>query len=394
MANLDLARAGAVAAHPSFGPASFGFGGRGHRSQMQGGYDFSQSSPEDIALQLGLPGYGPAYDSNQKGSFERAYNDLLGRLTPDLLVKRYGSVAPEFSGRTSLDLQNQQAYNSFKSIVGRDPTGAELAQILPIFHGPNGQELGNAYLAQFAEQEKQRPENLRKNAPQYANQVGQTIKSILGRDATPDELEHFGSLFATGNLDSYQLQDFLRGTPEFQTAQDKQFREGLSKELQGTDLNFFNRAQQGLRSQFAQQGQYLGQSSALDSALTDLMGQIADKRSEYLAGLSSQQYQGNKNLALGNYENQMNQFLGEKNYQRGRSTSLEDYYRGRSDDLSDYQRQMNDYMNYMNQNNQRGGLGAALGGALGGAGALAPTRNPWAIGAGALGGGLFGYFNR
>lgn len=371
-------------ANPAIFSALGGFGGgRGHHTQMQYGADPSQINE----INLGQQGYTPAYDSNQKGSFEGNYNTILNQFTPDQLLKRYQNGKAE-QYQTNLDKTNAQAYNSFKSLIGRDPTANELAQVIPAFQA--GPQLGNAWLSQFAEIEKQKPANLQKRAGDFKDQVNQVFKSQLGRDATADEITHFGSLFASGNLDAYQMQDFLKGTPEYQNNQDKQFRTDLSGELQKSDQNFFDRAKQSVMAQFMQNG--TGNSTALDSALVDLMGQIQSKRSDYLANLSSQQYGSNKNLAISNYGNTMDQYLKDKNYNRGLSQNTMDQYMNRSNELVDYNRQMQDYMNYANSYNPRNNGFAGMGaGALSGAGAFAATGNPYAIGAGGLAGGLFGY---
>ena len=389
----QLEKVGAISTNPVLAvanPVSFAnktiskaFGGGGHHTQMQYGADPSTINE----INLGQRGYTPSYDSNQKGSFEGNYNTILNQFTPDQLLRRYQNVTAD-QLNTNLDKTNAQAYNSFKSLIGRDPTAAELSQVIPAFQ--SGPQNGNAWLAQFAEIEKQKPANLQKRAGEFKDQVNQVFQSQLGRDATADEITHFGSLFASGNLDAYQMQDFLKGTPEYQNNQDKQFRTDLSGELQKSDQNFFDRAKQSVISQFMQNG--TGNSSALDSALVDLMGQIQSKRSDYLANLSAQQYGSNKNLAISNYGNTMDQYLKDKNYNRGLSQNTMDQYMNRTNELVDYNRQMQDYMNYANSYNPRNNGLAGLGaGALSGAGAFAGTGNPFAIGAGGLAGGLFGY---
>lgn len=318
-----------------------------HHEQMQQGYDFSKASGEDIAKLLGKQGYTPSYDSNTKGSGEANFNNLLQKLTPEQLLLRYENGDSSMYA-TGLDVSNAAAYNNFKSIVGRAPTASELAQALPIFQQANGVTLGNAWLSQYKQQLLQNPNDpLNKDkSGTFSDSINQTFKTMLGRNATQDELNHFGGLLATGNTDQYQLQDFLRGTPEYQSSQDKQFRNDLSGQLQENDLKFYDRAKQGVISQFMQNG--TGNSSALDSALTDLMGQVSQQRDSYLAQLSAQQYGGNKNLALGNYQNTQNQFLDNQNMSRQNSMNQMSYLTGRSNELSDYNRQMQDYMNFYN----------------------------------------------
>lgn len=345
---------------------------RKHHTQMQSGYDFGQTDPNDIALLLGTQGYTPSYDSNTKGSFESGFNNVLNRLSPDQLLRRYQKGNASMY-QTNMDQQNANAYNSLKSAIGRDPTANELSQALPVFQQGN-QSLANAWLSNFAEQLRQNPANNIDQAGKYADQLNMVFKSMLGRDATQDEINHFGSIMATGNLDMYGVQQYLTGTPEYQKAQDTQFRNDLSSQLQNTDLNFFNRAKQGVISQFMQNG--TGNSSALDSALTDLMGQISNQRDQYLAGLSAQQYAGNKDLALGNYANTQNQFLNNMNQNRAQSINNQNMLFGRANEMSDYSRQMNDYMNFYNQQAPSNGLNN-LNTLLNGINAGANTYRAW-----------------
>lgn len=240
-------------------------------------------------------------------------------------------------------------YNIYKSgqeMLGRDLSPDEIAQALPIFSQANGQQLGNAWLANLKKADEQNPNSKtnQNKAAGFGNQVNDYFKNMLGRDATPDEKAHFGSLMATGNLDAYGMSQFLQGTPEYQGKENEKFQQGLTQKLTDADMNFFNRAKQNVLSQFMQQG--TSNSTALDSALTDLMGQIADKRSQYMADLSAKQYGGNQDLAVGNYKDQMGQYLNEQGYNRGVSSRNMDYLQGRSNELTDYQRQMDDYMKF------------------------------------------------
>lgn len=353
------------------------------------------------------------YNRGQGNFATDAVNEIeryLASLSPDQLLARSKDFSQASGGQnvdtflrnrysgvgSARDIQNIQAYKSFQSILGRDPTAEEFAQIVPIFQQDNGQTYGNAWLSQYKQQQDLNPANRAKDAGKYSGQLNQTFQSMLGRDATSDEIDHFGSLLATGNVNAYQLQDFLRGTTEYQQGQDKQFRTGLSKELEDSDVRFFDRSKQALLSQFMQNG--TGQSSALDSAMADLMGQIAEKRSGFLSQVSSQQYGANKDLALGNYANARDEYFGNQAYGRGQAQKQQDYYQGRSDNLTDYNRQQQDYMNFLNsQGGKRkdpwgqiigGAAGATIGGFTGGpAGAGAGYQ----IGSG-LGGG-YDYLN-
>lgn len=340
-------------------------------------------------IHFGTPGYTPGYNPNEGGSYERNYNNTLNAFTPDQLINRYKTgIGQDYT--LPLDIAYNQAFQSFKSQIGREPTSSEFAQLLPAFS--QGGTYGNALIGSMKDRLAQNPNdpmNKGKSA-QFSDQINGVFKSMLGRDATADEASHFGNLLATGNVDNYQLQDFLRGTPEYQTQQDTQFRGGLSKELEDSDVSFFNRSKQGIISQFMQNG--TGQSSALDSALTDLMGQISQKRGEYLANLSSAQYGGNKQLALSNYGNTQKQIQDSMNQNRQYATGQQNYFTNRGDEISDYNRQMADYMSMNSGSGGNSGMNA-FGGAISGAGAGAPL-GPWGAAGGAVAGGLYGYLNK
>lgn len=353
------------------------------------------SDPNQIALNLGKGGYTPAYNSNDKGSYERNYNSLINNLSPDQLLQRYSNANVTQFG-TGLDQQNYQAYNSFKSLLGRAPTAQELAQALPAFQG--GATTGNAWLANYAQQQGQNPANLAAGSGKYTDQINQVFQSQLGRNATSDEVTHFGSLMGTGNLDAYGLQQFVTGTPEYQGQQNTQFQTQLGNQLQNSDLQFFDQAKQSVMSQFAQNG--TGNSSALDSALTQLMGQIQSQRSNYMASLSAQQYGNNQNLALSNYNDTMNQFLNNQQQNRQQSLSQQNQLMGRANDLTDYNTQMTNYLNYAGNNQPKtsnplyGAIGTLGGAAIGGAATGSPTGATLGANLGGTAGNSYGYLNQ
>lgn len=356
-----------------------------------------QSDPNQVALNLGKSSYQPSYDSNDKGSFERNYNNLINNLSPTQLLQRYSQGDPSQFG-TGLDRANYQAYNSFQSLLGRPPTAQELAQAMPAFQG--GATTGNAWLANYAQQQGQNPANLAAGAGKYSDQINQVFQSQLGRNATADEVTHFGSLMGTGNLDAYGLQNFVTGTPEYQGNQNTQFQQKLGDQLQHSDLDFFNQAKQSVMSQFIQNG--TGNSSALDSALTQLMGQIQSQRSNYMANLSAQQYGNNQNLALNNYNDTMNQFLNNQQQNRQQSLSQQNQLMGRANDLTDYNTQMTNYLNYAGNNQPKSSnplygaagtlAGAGIGSMFGPAGSTAGATLGASLG-GTVG-NSYGYLNQ
>jgi hypothetical protein len=288
-----------------------------------------------------------------------ASNSPYGRGNPSPnLVDRYREVynRPELandphrgallwdSKGTSADAAGQNVYNYFQQTVGRDPTSSELAQFIPIMQGSYTH--GNSAISSYLDMQAQRPGALADKAPTFAPQVNDVFQTVLGRQPDKEELSHFGSLLASGNVDAYGLRDFLKGSSEFQTAEDTKFRGGLASELQGYDNQFFDKAKENVLSRFANNGTMGGsaRSSALDFALTDLMGQIAEKRGSYLADLSSRQYGGNKDLAISNYRGTMDRYLDDVNAERNRGYQNIDRAYGRSQEIDDYNRQQRSYL--------------------------------------------------
>jgi hypothetical protein len=410
--NPNAIGAGATAANPLIaipsitqGAALSGLmhafgGGDGHHTQMQyGNYDLNSLSPNDLALKLGTAGYGPAYDSNDKGSFERNYNQILSGLTPDQLIQRYSKgTAGQFA--TAQDQLQKQAYDSAKSILGRDISGTEFAQILPLFQGPNGLSTGRQYLAAWAQQEANNPQALAKNASKYYNQVNQLFQQNLGRAATQNELDHYGGMLASNQTDAYGLQQQLQGSPEYQQQQDTKFQNSIIPQTQQYVTDTFNRVKPDIVSQFANNG--IQNSSALDFALTNMLGNLSSQESNYVTGLKASQYGGNKDLALQQGQGALDQYLNNYYNQKQNNQNMMNSLVQRGWNAQDYQTQMNDYMNFVNsqRQSQPNGFGSLAGGLLGaglGAAFSPPGTGPMGAGVGYnIGSGLgtsFDYLN-
>lgn len=330
-------------------------------------------SLEELAKQLGQ--YRPSYNSNEAGSAERNYEAQLNRLSPDLLLSRYGNSGVQIGSQ--IDQLNKSAYDTFSQMLGRAPTSSEFAQIMPYFRGPGGADTGRSAVAQFAERYKNSPEALGKRAPEQYGKVGDVFQDLLKRGASQDELDYFGRALATGEITPYEVRQFVQQMPEYRTEQDKQFRSGLASELEGYDTSFFNKAKEDVISRFSQNTGGAGRSSALDFALTNLMGDIAKERGKYLSGISAQQYGGNKEAAREDYRGTMDRYMGDLSYNRQRGDQYMDALRDRSWNARDYEIQRDDYARMLGQGGGRrgGGMGGAFGPLLG-------------AGIGALGGGL------
>lgn len=265
-------------------------------------------------------------------------------------------------------------YKSGQDLLGRDLTKQELAEFAPRFNDVFDTNTGKAYLAEIAKQEASSPQALAKKAPQYSGQIGGYYQQLLSRGASNEEADYFGRLLATGQVTPYEIQEFIKATPEYQTTQDKQFRQGLESELAGYDEKAFARERENILSQYTKAG--LQNSSALDFAITDALGKVQEQRGQFLSGLSAQQYGGNKAAARQDYQNYLDRYQGGRDYERNRSDAYLDYLTQRSDQASDYRRQKDDYLQFLAaQPKQKsgGGWGGLAGGLIGlGIGATIP----------------------
>lgn len=285
------------------------------------------------------------------------------------------------------------AYQAFKKYFGREPSDAELAIATQSYVGgdrniPNVAG-GDAAVAQMAMDEQNLPVNQRKKFQEQAGErrgdVDSIMQDLFKRGASDAEVQHFGALLASGEVDPYELRAFVMETPEYRTQQDTAFREKVGGELADLDTKAFGRQKEDVISRFSKAGR-LG-STALDFALTDLMGQIAEKRQGFLSTLSADLYRGNKESARADYGTMLSQMGAD----RDRSYGLQDAYRTRGWNVNDYNRQSQDYMRALSS--QRGGtpwwsLGAgALGAGLGSFGGPMGAAAGWQIGTG-LGSGI------
>lgn len=257
------------------------------------------------------------------------------------------------AGMLNLDnlSKEQQIYKAGQTYLGRDLTPAEIAQIKPKF--ADGADIGNAYVAELAKQEASSPEALGKKAGQYSGDVNQIFQDLLARGASKDELDYFGRALASGQTTAYQLKQYVQSLPEYQNQQDTQFRQGLQGELSKYDTEAFDRERQNILSGYRKAG--IENSSSLDFAITDALSKMQTNRDQFLAGLSSQQYGGNKSAALDTYKQSQNQYLNNLDYQRNLGQSNLNYLTGRADQGADYTRQMQDYLNFAQNQPKKSG---------------------------------------
>lgn len=290
--------------------------------------------------------------------------------------------------------KDYQVYKAGQELLGRDLTPQEFAQFKPRF--ADNVDTGRAYVAELAKQEANSPAKLGEKAGQYSGQINKTFQDLLSRGATQEEADYFGRLLATGQVTPYEVNQFVQQLPEYQTRQDKSFREGLAGELGQYDEKAFQRERENILSQYTKAG--IQNSSALDFAITEALGKIQEQRGQFLGGLSAQQYGGNKEAARQDYQTLLNRSYGNQDYSRNRSDAYLDYLTQRADQGADYERQKNDYLQFLSQQpkqRQSSGLGGAIGTAIGtGIGLIGGPMGGMA--GGQIGGGLgsaFDYLN-
>lgn len=294
---------------------------------------------------------------------------------------------PDWTAATSL-------YQNFSRLFEREPTQSDINKYVPFYL--QDANLGNAYLEKAREEEKSKPEEIKKRAPEFGGQVTETFRQSLGRDPTSQELEHYGGMMATNDLDAYQLAQYLGVTEEATTRKNKAFRGGLSEELQGQGERYFSeKILPAIRQSFAAQGRSVD-SSAYAAMLAKAAQDQNLQREQFLSNLSASQYQGNQAGARADYERLLDKYYGDQTYARQRSDYLSDAYLRRTQELQDYNFKKQTYEDFLRRHGKRSpnkgnkGIGALAGGILGAGLGIYFGRSPEAAGAGYGAGSGFG----
>lgn len=320
----------------------------------------------------------------------------------------YDNLTKTFMNERGGATQHQQltAWRDFTKEFGRNPTQSELDMLAGTYAGdPNftNDAQGKQAVSQYFNSIANSPDNLNKNkqaqlnadAPKYYDQINGLFQSKLGRDANDAEKEHFGTLMAGGNVDSYAIGQFLDALPENVQKQDAAFRSNLSNTLQGQDSQYYKeQILPALQANAAKQGRSLD-SSGVTNSLALAAQQQNREREGFLSGLTAQQYAGSQGLAQQAYQQAYGNYQDLQNYNTNRNAQLSDAFQGRVNSISDYNIQKQAYDQYLQRYGKRssgGGIGSLIGTGLGaGLGALfaAPTGG-LSIGAGAALGGSIG----
>lgn len=319
-------------------------------------------------------------------------------LTTDFANAQWGQG--EWTGTGgSQKAQEYYAGKEFNKLFGRNPTQSELASLSGAYANDANRtntSQGNQAVAQYFQNFSNTPDQINKanqdkylkQAPQHYDAVQQQFQSNYGRAATQDELDHFGSLLASGATDAYGLQQFLQQQPEYQTKQNDKFQSDLGTKLAGYDSDYFsNNILPAIQEAYAKQGRTFD-SSAFNAAATNAAEQQTADRGKYIAGLSASQYGGVEDRAYQDYASAVANSTALTNAGINATYSGTKDLNSRLNTITDYNTKQQAYNDYLAKYGKRSnGIGGVIGGVVGaGAGAYfggpAGASAGWQIGSG------------
>lgn len=289
------------------------------------------------------------------------------------------SVLPKYGGAGgSLEAAKYYAGQDFVKQFGRNPTQSELNLIAPAYVSgdPNltnsGQ--GQAAISQYYQSLSNTPDQINKSnqdkylkdAPQHYDAVNGVFQSQLGRAATQDELDHFGSAVASGGLDQYSLKQFVQQQPEYQTNQNTKFQTDLSGKLASYDQDYFNKnILPSIQSTYAKQGRSFDSSAFTAATANAAENQTAD-RGKYIAGITAQQYGGVEDRAYQDYANAVANSTALTNAGITAKYGGIQGTQNRVNQIQDFNTQQNLYNQYLAKYGKRSnGVGGLIGTAIG-----------------------------
>lgn len=367
------------------------------------------------------------YYANQTKREANAYQPTNGE-SPLTTLPIYGG----YGG----DIESGKFYagQKFKELFGRNPTASELTMFAPAYVGSSRNVAniaqGDQAIAQYFQGFSNTPDQINKNKedeaqkklaadPKYYDSVKSIFQKEIGRDASQEELDHFGKLLATGEADAYSIQKFLQQQPEYaerkdaakqsalkaeneafitkRKGEDAAFQEDLSGKLAGYDKQYFGeQILPSIQQTFAKQGRSFD-SSGFQNSATQSAQQQNIARQQYLAQIAASQYGDYQNLAAANNSDLNRLSADQYNYRQ--QNAYNDYanmvaqqqnlansgiqaryqnsqnLNNRMNEITDYNTQQQAYNQYLakygKRNNGLGGIlgmagGAAIGGAFGG----------------------------
>lgn len=277
------------------------------------------------------------------------------------------------------ELNRQNQYKStLTALLGAPPTAEEIAKYAPYIDNP-------AALQQIVG----RDIALRPAQGTFAQDINSAIMAQLGREATPSELNYFGKQMEQGNLDTYGLESFIKGTEEYQTNYTKKAREELKGELSALDTEYLGKLEKPLQAKYSAQGR--PGAGAFGSALIKAGKDLAQERGGYLANIGYQSALQGVDTLKGGYQNALSNLYNAQRQSSDLSAESRNRYYSQQDAAQQFanQQQLLALQNRYQQQNQptflqglipglvSGGLG--LGGSLITAAATryAANRNPY-----------------
>lgn len=295
------------------------------------------------------------------------------------------------------------AIKQYNALFGRNPTVPELNEALSLSDGNI-----NGYIAQQYQQSQQlTPVQLQQQQQQQglaAYQSGQAgydattnaaFQQATGQAATSDELSHFGSLLATGQIDAYGLSQLVGQTQQAQQYQTQQYQNQLSQNLQQTQGNYYQQyINPSILSQTAAAGRDPN-SSGVQQAEVQAGQQQNYQLQDYLANFGASQYGQSAQNQQGVYQQYLNNQYGLSNGGINQTLQNQQFNQSQNANLLNYGIQQNAYQNYLNsygKSSSGGNLSGGIAGAAAGA-KLGSVGGPWGTAIGAVGGGLAGYFS-
>lgn len=295
------------------------------------------------------------------------------------------------------------AGQDFAAMFGRNPTASELAALAPSYMSgdPNiaNQTAGRAQVSAYYNSVANNPTNIAAAqqaqglAKYQAAQAGfdattnAAFQQATGQSATSDELSHFGSLLATGQIDAYGLSQLAGQTQQAQQYQTQQYQNQLSSNLQQTQGNYFqNYIEPSILSQSAAAGRDPN-SSGVQQAGVQAGQQQNYQLQNYLAQFGAGQYGQSAQNQQGVYNQYLNQQYGLTNAGISQQLAGQSNLANQNQNMANQSYQQQAYMNYLNNYGKSNGIGGALTGLLSGAATgYKSTGSPY----GALGGGILG----
>ena len=345
----------------------------------------------------------------------------IGSVVPGLGTAIGAGIGSLFGGGSSYtpppnqdQTKHDYIYAQFNSMFGRDPTTSEYDMLLPSYNsqgtdwGRTGEQnvlYGNAALASYYQSQQNTPEALaakqqsdalaayQKGQSGYDATTNQAFQSATGQAATSDELSHFGSLLASGQIDAYGLSQLVGQTQAAQQYQTQQYQNTLSQNLQATQGDYFkNYINPSILSQTAAAGRDPNSSGVQQAEVQAGKQQNYDLQN-YLANFGASQYGQSAQNQQGVYQQYLNQQYNLQNAGISQQLGQQNYMQNQNTNFSNYQLQQNAYNHYLNNYGNRGnGATGAIGGATSGA-ALGTSILPgWGTAIGGVAGGIAGYF--